>query len=45
MPLGLTYAAAAVGVAIGFFAGGQLTEKFYVDYDRVDQARYGDTAL
>ncbi|XP_071080205.1 solute carrier organic anion transporter family member 4A1-like [Haliotis cracherodii] len=36
--VGLTYAAAAVGVAIGFFAGGQLTEKFYVDYDRVDQA-------
>ncbi|XP_067682433.1 solute carrier organic anion transporter family member 4C1-like [Haliotis asinina] len=35
--VGMTYGAAAVGVSIGFFAGGQLTEKFYVDFDRIDQ--------
>ncbi|KAK7103249.1 solute carrier organic anion transporter family member 4A1-like isoform X1 [Littorina saxatilis] len=35
--VGFTYAAAAVGVAMGFFVGGQLTEKYYVDFDSVDQ--------
>ncbi|XP_033736434.1 solute carrier organic anion transporter family member 4A1-like [Pecten maximus] len=35
--IGLTYAAAALGVASGFFAGGQLTEKLFVDFDRIDQ--------
>ncbi|KAJ8308250.1 hypothetical protein KUTeg_013124 [Tegillarca granosa] len=37
----LTYAAAAIGVAAGFFAGGQIMENIYVDYDRVDQSSLG----
>lgn len=32
---GLTYAAAAIGVAAGFFAGGQILQNYYVDFDRV----------
>lgn len=33
--IGLTYAAAAIGVAAGFFAGGQILQNYYVDFDRV----------
>ncbi|OWF46446.1 solute carrier organic anion transporter family member 4A1-like [Mizuhopecten yessoensis] len=42
--IGLTYAAAAIGVAAGFFAGGQLSEKLFVDFDRVDQESLGFNA-
>ncbi|XP_060063072.1 solute carrier organic anion transporter family member 4A1-like [Ylistrum balloti] len=42
--IGLTYAAAAMGVAAGFFAGGQLTEKLFVDFDRIDQESLGFNA-
>lgn len=37
--LGLTYALTAIGVAAGFFVGGQFSQNFFVDYDRVDQDR------
>ncbi|KAK3092473.1 hypothetical protein FSP39_003277 [Pinctada imbricata] len=33
--IGLTYAAAAIGVAAGFFVGGQIAQKLFVDFDRV----------
>ena len=36
---GLCYAATAVGVASGFFAGGQFMQKWFVDFDRVDMDR------
>jgi hypothetical protein len=39
MVAGMTYAAAAVGVAVGFFAGGQMAEKYYVDFDTIDQSK------
>ncbi|XP_033734181.1 solute carrier organic anion transporter family member 4A1-like isoform X2 [Pecten maximus] len=42
--IGLTYAAAALGVASGFFVGGQLTEKLFVDFDRIDQESLGFNA-
>ncbi|XP_022333584.2 solute carrier organic anion transporter family member 4A1-like [Crassostrea virginica] len=32
--IGLTYAAAAIGVATGFFVGGQILQNYYVDFDR-----------
>lgn len=37
--VGMTYAAAAIGVALGFFVGGQMTEKYYVDFDTLDQSK------
>ncbi|XP_048736625.2 solute carrier organic anion transporter family member 4A1-like [Ostrea edulis] len=33
--IGLTYAAAAIGVAAGFFIGGQILQNYFVDFDRV----------
>ncbi|KAK3578698.1 hypothetical protein CHS0354_008556 [Potamilus streckersoni] len=33
--IGLTYAAAAIGVACGFFAGGQMVQKLFVEFERV----------
>ena len=35
--LGICYAATAIGVASGFFAGGQFVEKLFVEFDRIDQ--------
>ncbi|KAK7502755.1 hypothetical protein BaRGS_00006005 [Batillaria attramentaria] len=36
--VGMTYAAAGIGVAGGFLVGGQLTENYYVDFDTLDQS-------
>ena len=35
--LGICYAAAAIGVASGFFTGGQLLQTYFVEFDRIDQ--------
>ncbi|XP_076442002.1 solute carrier organic anion transporter family member 4A1-like isoform X2 [Babylonia areolata] len=37
--VGMTYAAAALGVAVGFFTGGQISERYYVDFDTIDQSK------
>ena len=37
--VGLTYAATAIGVAAGFFLGGQFSQNYFVDFDRVNQDR------
>lgn len=39
--VGICYAATAIGVASGFFAGGQFIEKLFVEFDRVDQDTLG----
>ncbi|KAH3854439.1 solute carrier organic anion transporter family member 4A1-like [Dreissena polymorpha] len=36
MYVGICYAATAIGVAVGFFAGGQFMQKWFVEFDRVD---------
>ncbi|XP_061173895.1 solute carrier organic anion transporter family member 4A1-like [Saccostrea echinata] len=33
--IGLNFAGAAIGVAAGFFVGGQVLQNYYVDFDRV----------
>ncbi|XP_076099372.1 solute carrier organic anion transporter family member 4A1-like isoform X2 [Mytilus galloprovincialis] len=39
--IGLTYALTAIGVAAGFFVGGELGQNYFVDFDRVDQDSLG----
>ena len=34
---GLSYAAAAVGVASGFFSGGEILQNYFVEFDRMEQ--------
>ncbi|KAL8564551.1 hypothetical protein ACOMHN_003309 [Nucella lapillus] len=37
--VGMTYAGAALGVALGFFVGGQISQNYYVDFDTIDQSK------
>ncbi|XP_052106029.1 solute carrier organic anion transporter family member 4A1-like [Mytilus californianus] len=39
--IGLTYALTAIGVAAGFFVGGEFSQNYFVDFDRVDQDSLG----
>lgn len=43
--VGICYAATAIGVACGFFVGGQFMQKWFVDFDRVDQDTLGFDAM
>ncbi|XP_053394357.1 solute carrier organic anion transporter family member 4A1-like isoform X2 [Mercenaria mercenaria] len=43
--VGICYAATAIGVACGFFAGGQFMQNWFVDFDRVNQDKLGFDAM
>ncbi|XP_052106028.1 solute carrier organic anion transporter family member 4A1-like [Mytilus californianus] len=43
--IGLTFSASAVGTAVGFLSGGEISQNYYVEFDRVDTDSIGITFI